>query len=111
MPDTTRTRSPLGSASSTATPPRLFRQLHHPPVGRAREPDHVGRLGGAESGPGERRSRAAADQHAGRTGFGAAQVQLVRRAQRGRETEGVREQLSFGQVGFLELQSREVVHP
>ena len=92
VPDTTRSASPLGSTSSTATPPRARAAGHA-------SPQQIGLLGGDERRPDEPRARAAADQHARRAGVGAAQVQLVLGAQRG-ETERRGERLGPGKIRF-----------
>ena len=56
------------------------------------------------------RDRRPAKDHTRRAGVGAAQVQLVGGAQRGREAEGARERLGAVQVGLLELQPGDVLH-
>ena len=81
--------------------------------GRARgvgQAEHVDLVVRGEGGSDEPRPRAPAQDHARRAGVGAAQVQLVGGAQRGREAEGVREGLGADQVGLLELQPGDVAH-
>jgi hypothetical protein len=84
-------------------------QRAHGGPGRVGKPQQIGLLGGHEGWPEELLALAAADQHARRTGVATAQVQLVLRAQRRGETEGVGKRLGFDQVRLLELQPEDVV--
>lgn len=91
-------------------PAEAFRQALDRPPGRLGEPQHVVRLGGPERGADEPGPRTSADEHAGGSGVGAAQLQLVPGAQRCREAEGAGEDLGPLQIRLLELQPRQVVH-
>jgi hypothetical protein len=73
-------------------------------AGLVGHPQHIDLVGGLQREADEPGVRAVAQQHAGRAGVGAAQVELGGGAQRGLESEGPGERLGAGQVGLLELQ-------
>ena len=102
-------RQPAGVDQINGQPAQRLRQLSHRGPGRVGQPHQIGLLGGDKRRPEELLALAAADQHTGRAGVAAAQVQLVVGAQRRGETESVGKRLSLDQVRLLELQPEDVL--